>query len=108
MIRSFIVVLLLAVFFLSGTLYGMDRGEGAEKNEALSSLKTSDDQQDNLETTAATTELEEMEKIEKLRAEEMNEPEHFTVKTASFLETAVKGFYEVVVEILYQISSLFF
>jgi len=33
---------------------------------------------------------------------------HTTQKVASFLEKGVKGFYEIVVEVLYQISSLFF
>lgn len=37
-----------------------------------------------------------------------NEPVHFTEKAASFLEAGVKVFYDIVVQILYQISQLFF
>jgi cell division septation protein DedD len=106
LIRTFIVALLLAVFFLSGTLYGMDRDRGGSRQE-VPAIEAPQEQQESAETLATTKELEEMEKIEELRAAEMNE-KHFTVKTASFLETAVKGFYEIVVEMLYQISSLFF
>lgn len=86
----------------------MDHKKGSEIEEAMPSVETSDHQQESAETMAKTVELEKQEKIEQTRLAQGNEPEHFTEKTASFLETAVKGFYEVVVEILYQISALFF
>ncbi|QGS68897.1 hypothetical protein CV093_12140 [Oceanobacillus sp. 143] len=39
---------------------------------------------------------------------EADKQEHLIPKLASFLEGAVKGFYEIVVEILYQIAQVFF
>lgn len=108
MVRSFIVILLLAVFFLSGTLYGMDHSKGVEDEDVLPSMEASDNQRESAETMSETVELEEQEKIEQTRLAQASGPQHFTEKMANFLETAVKGFYEVVVEILYQISALFF
>ena len=95
MLRSFAFLLLLLVIFLTGMLIGIDRektthGEGVQtivesyEFDTASANKGTDDEQVTLDN-----------------------PEHFTQKTASFLEAGVKGFYEIVVEVLYQISLLF-
>ncbi|WP_176447442.1 hypothetical protein [Lentibacillus sp. CBA3610] len=39
---------------------------------------------------------------------ELDTPEHFTQKAASFLESGVKGFYELIVGITYQLVQVFF
>ncbi|UJL44890.1 hypothetical protein KFZ58_10665 [Virgibacillus sp. NKC19-16] len=98
MARSFIVILLLAVFFLTGMLYGMDNDDTAINDESEGS-----DQ-------AVVIEEEEIETIESSSIDVMDrqEPVHFVQKAASFLETFVKGFYELVVQGLYQVSQLFF
>lgn len=108
MIRAFVVLLLLAVFFLSGTLYGMDRGDVAANDEAVSSVETSGQQEKSSEAAIKTNDADKINNMEQISLAEANKPVHFTEKIASFLEGAVKGFYEVVVEILYQISALFF
>lgn len=101
MARSFIVILLLAVFFLTGMLYGMDNNDIAIKEES--------GQSEELDQTVGLEE-EQVETVETSSIDVMEraEPVHFVQKAASFLEAGVKGFYEVVVQILYQVSQLFF
>lgn len=98
MVRSFIVLLLLAVFFLAGTLYGMDRGDVAAKDEKIASVEVPNNNE----------QAETIKKAEETNTIKIQETGHFTEKAASFLEAAVTGFYEVVVQILYQVSQLFF
>lgn len=87
----------------------MDHDAGSSVGEQASTVQVVDDQQESTKTVEEVKERElEIEKAKALQTAQINEPSHFTEKTASFLETAVKGFYEVVVEILYQISSLFY
>ncbi|MEC5422200.1 hypothetical protein QGM71_01665 [Virgibacillus sp. C22-A2] len=100
MVRSFVVLLLLAVFFLTGVLYGMDRGEISLHDEATKEVELVESQE------LASTQMVLVE--QELDNHNMEEAEHFTQKTASFLEAGVKGFYEVIVQILYQVSQLFF
>ncbi|MBP1968719.1 hypothetical protein J2Z83_000813 [Virgibacillus natechei] len=105
--RSFIVILLLAVFFLTGMMYGMDRGNIASTDGLV-------DQTESNEPERNQGEIVEMEPIEEKELEpstegiNIEEPNHFTQRAASFLEAGVKGFYEVVVQVLYQVSQLFF
>ncbi|WP_373892860.1 hypothetical protein ACUL41_08695 [Virgibacillus natechei] len=101
MARAFIVILLLAVFFLTGMLYGMDNN-----NVAINDKSGQSEEPDQ----AVVIEEEEVETVETSSIDLMDrqEPVHFIQKAASFLETGVKGFYEAVVQILYQVSQLFF
>lgn len=106
MVRSFIVLLLLAVFFLAGTLYGMDRESVDAMDEKIGSIEVPSN---NPESNNYNNErIVNKEKAEGINEMEMKEPNHFTEKAASFLEAGVKGFYEVIVQILYQVSQLFF
>ncbi|WP_100010589.1 hypothetical protein [Lentibacillus sediminis] len=96
--RFLIAALLLAVFFLVGALYGMDR-----------SMVSGIDQRD-AEVPVLEQPQEEPEVIEEpviAAPVEMEGPVPLTQKAASLLETVVKGFYEVIVTILYQISQVF-
>lgn len=97
MVRSFIVLLLLAVFFLAGTVYGTDRGNNAINNEKVETIEMSDNMEQMV--MAETSEID---------SSEITEPTHPTEKAASIMGAAVTGFYEVVVQILYQVSQLFF
>lgn len=98
MLRSFIVLLLLAVFFLAGTVYGTDRGNNAVNDEKVNSVEVLNNNE----------QIEMVEKTRKINNSEITESTHFTEKAASFMGAAVTGFYEVVVQILYQVSQLFF
>ncbi|WP_163970053.1 hypothetical protein [Oceanobacillus halotolerans] len=109
MVRSFIVILLLAVFFLSGMVFGMGQeNQYAEENQEeiippyeQESQAISDEQQLVEQPTKEDV-------TNTVGAIEVEEPTHFTQKMATFLETAVKGFYEAIVQIMYQVSQLFF
>ncbi|MFD1850225.1 hypothetical protein [Oceanobacillus bengalensis] len=106
MVRSIIVLLLFVVFFLSGTLYGMSQDNRTETAADHKSEET-------IFVPEKTTDIEREEEtiVSKSIDEDVMDTdhnEHLTQKTASFLETSVQGFYEVVVQILYQISNLFF
>lgn len=102
MIRSFVVLLLFVVVFLSGMLIGIDR----ENQEVIP------DPQTESSPPEIATDHKELESIprEQVNYEQVSKiegPEQTTQKMAFFLEAGVKGFYEMIVEVLYQISSLF-
>ncbi|RDW21750.1 hypothetical protein [Oceanobacillus chungangensis] len=103
MVRTFIVILLLAVFFLAGTLYGSDR------NQDIANVSTAE----NIDQTSSgqipvVTKTEVVNEMTTGNLMEMEQQEQFIPKFASFLEVVVTGFYEIVVEVLYQIAQLFF
>lgn len=100
--RSFIVLLLLTVVFLSGMLIGMDRKEESHANNIPSEMNVIE-QTDNL---AYGDGYEEQPVIVE-QIIEIEGPAQTTQKIASFLEAGVKGFYEIIVEVLFQVSSLF-
>ncbi|WP_042223407.1 hypothetical protein [Oceanobacillus manasiensis] len=106
MLRSIIVVLLLAVFFLTGMLYGL------HKDEASTLLEPKAEQLDEPEAEVTATSDEDEEEIEETKKPastiQMAEPSNLTQKTASVLEAGVKGFYEAIVQIMYHISQIFF
>lgn len=104
MIRSFIVLLLLVVVFLSGMLVGIDR----EKNVMASNPRGVVSQPEiSMDQTELESDLSDQVSAEKVPDIAEKGTEQSTQKIASFFEAGVKGFYEVVVEVLYQISSLF-
>lgn len=103
MVRSFIVFLMLLVVFLAGMLLGGERGQYASGTAEMEQL-----QERNWD--GQSTEEQNEQKIE-MEETYLGEPEdnpHLTQKAASALETGVRGFYDLVVQTLYQISSLFF
>ncbi|PAV29010.1 hypothetical protein CIL05_13600 [Virgibacillus profundi] len=113
MVRSFIVLLLFALFFLTGMLYGMDKenntatDDSVETIESVDSVKNEEKQIEIVEVDGEPVQAEEV-IVNSNKPELDDQPIHITEKTASFLEAGVKGFYEVVVQILHQISQLFF
>lgn len=102
----FIVLLLLIVVFLSGILIGIDREKKAmtiDLQEEMQPFETS-------RQIFQAESIDQFQQNEQLTDRQIPSdaiPQQTTQKMASFLEAGVKGFYEAVVEILYQISSLF-
>ncbi|WP_121615065.1 hypothetical protein [Virgibacillus halodenitrificans] len=110
MVRSIIVLLLFAIFFLTGTLYGMDHaqpmeGEGEREiqNNAVETKKTKKEHEANTQEV-----IYQNPKAVSTEQVDVAEPVSFVQKAAAFLEAVVKGFYEVLVQLLYQVSKLFF
>jgi|SRR5690625_849271 len=104
MVRSFVYLLLLIVVFLTGMLLGIDR-----ERDMVSSPEASESILSPSESNLSTDDDSPFDESNQSEvANEIEAKPHFTQKAASFLEGGVKGFYEVVVEILYQISRLFF
>ncbi|RLL48029.1 hypothetical protein D8M04_01755 [Oceanobacillus piezotolerans] len=108
MLRIISTILLLAVFFLSGAVYGMNQEDNKFKlseNPEVSieeniALRTEED-----EIISYSNPVDQSVSEDVLSAEGKVE---YTQKTASFLETSVQGFYEIIVTILYQIANIFF
>ncbi|WP_096270638.1 hypothetical protein [Paucisalibacillus globulus] len=105
------VVLLLVVCFLVGTLVGID-------HNGKSILPTTNAVADT-EVVESTPEVKQTVKPKNQESEVVNQQtvanelsasntEHLSQKTASFLEVIVQGFYDLIVQILYQISQLFY
>ncbi|MBN6205643.1 hypothetical protein JYK21_04190 [Ralstonia pickettii] len=96
--RIILFVLLLTVCFLSGVLYATNQQTTA-KEEQLT------------ENTVVETEVElpqgnqEIEAAEIIPAQNIDTP---AFQAASALETVVSFFYEIIVDILYQVSKLFY
>ncbi|MBC5638785.1 hypothetical protein H8S33_18605 [Ornithinibacillus sp. BX22] len=110
MFKFISVVLLLVICFLVGAIVGVDHtgkhvpatdtSTASEIVEASSQVQqTTNDKPENPEIVNQTTITEEL---------SVSNPDQLSQKTASFLEVVVQGFYDMVVEILYQISQLFF
>lgn len=103
MVRSLILLLLLVGVFLSGILIGIDREESIYANHISPEA--------NVVMPIEHIEYWEVHEEEQFLIEEQGlnteDPEQATQKVAAFLEAGVKGFYEVIVEILFQIASLF-
>lgn len=104
MVRTIIMLLLLAVFFLSGTLYGMNQDtRGSNESEIEEEVVVvSPNPEQIVEKEIVPTPIVEEDLMT------MNNQVHLTQKTASLLETSVQGFYEVVVGVLYQVAEIFF
>lgn len=99
--RSFAFFLTLTVVFLLGLVIGIDRDKSEQDKVSANinhiDVMSSDD--------IAKEDYEE-EFVFVDVAPDVSEP--FTQKAAFFLESGVKVFYDIVVETLYQISSLVF
>lgn len=101
MVRLTITMLLLAVFFLSGVLLGINRSQQTstiQENEKELNEVVAVDQ-------IAKNRTEESVKPNEPVIMEVDAPAHFTQKIASVLEGIIKGFYETVVLIVYQMAK---
>ncbi|GIO27599.1 hypothetical protein [Ornithinibacillus bavariensis] len=108
MFRFISVSLLLVVCFLIGAIVGIDyTGAG----DSVQPVKTGVQEAAKEVGHTSTKQPSETENVnQQTIAQELSESNdnHLSQKTASFLETIVKGFYDTIVEILYSISQLFF
>lgn len=107
MFKFFSVLLLLVVCFLIGTIVGIDRSEqtGPPAEIAEETVDVSSGISQTAQTENQDTEIVDSETVAQ-ELSQMNQ-DHLSQKTASFIEVIVKGFYDIVVEIMYQISQLF-
>ncbi|MEW9675820.1 hypothetical protein ABRT01_06505 [Lentibacillus sp. L22] len=103
MVRAVITLLLLAVFFLSGMLYGIDHGQEAKTVQQEEQVQ----EQDSSKADVNKQEVETIE-VNNEPEPEMDTSAHLTQKTASFLGDIIKGIYEMVVMIFYQFAQVFF
>lgn len=108
--RFMITLLLCAVIFLSGIVFGIKQEDTSEQ-APLSRINPDENIVYHLEDENQAKDIEK-ELIE--NNDEYNRnyypPQTLTItqKTAVFLEMGIKGFYNIVVEGLYQFSKLFF
>ncbi|HEX6593109.1 MAG TPA: hypothetical protein VF095_00780 [Bacillota bacterium] len=97
--RTVIVLLLLVVFFLTGMLFGMNQTDSVQIDDSHVLVDDQLLEEEFGHVYDVSYESDEY---------DVDDPIHFTHKTASVLEAGVKGFYEIIVGILYKISQLFF
>lgn len=102
MMRSFIILLLLIVVFLAGMLIGIEREESIRSNHISPELN----EVEQIDQIVHWEAYEEQSIIEEQMLN-IEGPEHTTQKLATFLESGVKGFYEIIVDVLFELSSLF-
>lgn len=97
--RSILVLLLLAVFFLTGLVLGVDRGQD---NGLANENTVSKEKVENVKVAQVSrqTKNEDVMKAEP--------PPNLTQQAASFMESSVKGFYNLVVELIYGFVHVFF
>lgn len=108
MSRFFNVILLIAVFFLIGMLFGINK-DNTEQQIASSMFQ--EDLPEEKRFSENSDEIQDISEMSEVNDEDIMEtsvPLTITQKTASVIEMGVKGFYEIVVGILYQVAQLFF
>ncbi|WP_217586758.1 hypothetical protein [Lentibacillus saliphilus] len=101
--RTIVVLLLLAVFFLLGIVYSQGQNES---NDVIDSLDLMTERQETVDQKTEQPIVNE----QNMAAEVVNvdEPPHFTQKMAASLEGIVKGFYDMIVDIMYTFAEAFF
>lgn len=98
--RSLIVLLLLALFFLTGLVVGMDRGQmDASQNTEKTQLK---------DKMGETEQVMVVEQSPNKGVQSTESSMNLTQKVAMFLENVVGGMYEMIVGMIYQIVQVFF
>ncbi|MFS0672866.1 hypothetical protein [Ornithinibacillus sp. 179-J 7C1 HS] len=111
MFKFISVMLLLVICFLVGAIVGIDHtGQSIFSTEPNATttevVETSNEVKHTANENPNAPEVVNQQTItEELQA---TNSDHLSQKTASFIEVIVQGFYDVIVEILYQISQLFF
>lgn len=109
--RAFVLLLMLIIVFLTGMLFGV------KKTQTISTQTTKNSsaeiEQSSPETNQEDNRQEKQTKPKQEKQSDSNtdqkdDDQYFTHKTASFLEKGVKGFYNIVVEVMYGLSKVFF
>ncbi|MCF3941819.1 hypothetical protein [Oceanobacillus alkalisoli] len=105
--RVIIILLLFAVFFLGGTLYGVNQERNTYEDQPRESAKVAEEEPiietEERQTVGVGNEYDPIEETTLTPTD--STPAY---KAASALETIVSFFYEIVVEVLYQVSRLFY
>jgi len=107
MVRSLIGFLIIAVIFLAGMVVGI----GKEGNQSIGDSIKLIDLDSDLQVQSDETErrnAEENHNNSNVHQVEQDSPKHFTQMVASSLESVVKGFYDMVVQLCYAFTNLFF
>jgi len=107
MMRIATTILLLAVFFLAGMVYGLERDTTADENQNIKVIET-EKIEERAEKVEQTEEDLTVYPSVHDQLDELDKPVYFTEKLASMLEIGVKGFYEGIVKLLYAFSEQFF
>src|SRR5699024_2809808 len=108
MSRFISIILLLSVFCLIGMVFGMNQDMTTKQapnnfdKQIQEHISTAEDVYYDEE------EIKEMNQIDNMHVMDTSASLSVTQKTASIIDIGVKGFYEIVVGILYQIAQLFF
>ncbi|WP_047986339.1 hypothetical protein [Ornithinibacillus californiensis] len=104
------VMLLLVICFLVGAIVGIDYNGKAVESIKPTAIQEVTETQAQVQQTVNETVQEPEVVNQQVVAQELSNsnPDHLSQKTASFLEVIVQGFYDLIVQILYQISQLFF
>src|SRR5699024_6643951 len=108
MSRFISIMLLLTVFFLIGMVFGMNQSTTTKQKPNNIDEQIQENISPAEDVYSDEKEVKEMNQVENTDVMEPSAALSVTQKTASIIETGVKGFYEIVVGILYQIAQLFF
>ncbi|RHW33135.1 hypothetical protein [Oceanobacillus profundus] len=102
--RFILILLLLAVFFLSGIVYGMNKEapQTAEENDAVVEVIEDTEEQ------ASTAETVTIPVSQPMADAGKDTAVQYTQNAASILGAGVKGFFELLMQVLYQTAQLFF
>lgn len=104
--KSIVILLLLLLFFMSGMMFGADRTEEASPEVSpvnpIEAKETETVQSVAIQTSTVQNNQSPAD------VEYKSASTHFTQKMASFIEGIVKGFYEIIVQLLYQVAQLFY
>lgn len=106
--RFIVGVLLVLVVFLSGMLFGIDREQVATGEQVRPITKAVVEPVKQEATKVYEPVTVQKEDPNKIYTAQVNQDEHYTKKTAAFLETVVLGFYTIVVETLFSIANFLF
>lgn len=102
MIRSFFTVFLLLVVFFAGMTFGIKREQSPPDFTSYIS------EEDSTEAAEIVGRELAQHNHEADHVVEVDGPSPSTEKTAAIFEAGVKGFYNFIVEMLYQLANLFF
>lgn len=109
MSRFFIFILLLTVCFLTGMLFGISQDPVSSQNEFQPAEENKQAYEDTVMNANHKAEVNnENLSVEEIDIMETSASLTVTQKAASLLEAGVKGFYEIVVGVLYQVAQLFY
>ncbi|TQS74594.1 hypothetical protein DX933_11710 [Ornithinibacillus gellani] len=103
MFRLITILLLFAICFLGGVLYGVDHSKSTQPEVPDAAIEIPQKTKTPTNKSTATVEQTAVEQQPSPAREQL-----LTEKTASILEAGMKGFFEIIVQLMYQFAKLFF